>query len=376
MKKALITGITGQDGSYLAELLLEKGYEVHGLVRRVAFEDQRVRHGRIGHIMDQLILHPGDLLDYASIVKAVMLSEPDECYHLAAQSFVALSFRDETTTMQMNILGTAYVFSALERFAQGCRVYFAGSSEMFGDVEETPQDEYTPFNPRSPYGISKVAGFNLAKYYRAAYGMFVCSGIMFNHEGPRRGMEFVTRKITRHIAMQALGKTNEPLIVGNLDAVRDWGAAWEYVDAMWQMLQMEHPADLVIATGESHSVREFIKTAYEVILGVDQLMWVGDGDQEIGKITIHDTCAWSDRSIEMASNIPMTAVKVSQDLFRPAEVHTLCGNSCKAQTMIGWRSLVRFRKLVEVMCEAELQGLSGIDHRERHDVVYKQIERS
>src|SRR5258705_1030129 len=255
MKKALITGITGQDGSYLAEHLLSHGYEVHGLVRRVALEDPSRRFTRIEHILDRLTLHPASLESYPSIFSIYSKTEFDECYHLAAQSFVAESFADGFSTMNTNINGTHYMLAALRELQANCRFYFAGSSEMFGKVREVPQTETTPFHPRSPYGISKVAGFDLTRNYRESYGMFTCSGILFNHEGPRRGFEFVTRKITSTAPRIKLGHATE-LRLGNLEARRDWGHAGDYVRAMHLMLQQPEPDDFVVASGESHSVRE------------------------------------------------------------------------------------------------------------------------
>jgi len=266
-KKALITGITGQDGSYLAEHLLNLGYEVHGLVRRVALEEPERRFGRIRHIVDRLILHPANLESYPSIFQMISRHKFDECYHLAAQSFVAESFSDGFGTMNTNINGTHYVLAALKELAPECRFYFAGSSEMFGKVVEVPQTEATPFRPRSPYGISKVAGFHLTMNYREAYGMFCCNGILFNHEGPRRGFEFVTRKITSSAAKIKLGLSKE-LRLGNLDARRDWGHAADYVEAMHLMLQQPEPGDYVVATGETHSVREFCELAFSYV-GLD-----------------------------------------------------------------------------------------------------------
>src|SRR5881397_3959763 len=235
-RRALISGITGQDGSYLAELLLEKGYEVHGIVRRVALEDPERRFTRIGHLLDKLVLHPASLESYPSVFHVFSKIDFDECYHLAAQSFVAESFSDGFSTMNTNINGTHYVLAAIREVRPECRFYFAGSSEMFGKVRETPQNESTPFHPRSPYGISKVAGFDLTRNYREAYGMFCVNGMLFNHEGPRRGFEFVTRKISSTVARIKLGLASE-LRLGNLEARRDWGHAKDYVRAMHLMLQ-------------------------------------------------------------------------------------------------------------------------------------------
>ncbi|MCX5657348.1 MAG: GDP-mannose 4,6-dehydratase, partial [Candidatus Omnitrophica bacterium] len=252
-KRALITGITGQDGSYLAELLLKKGYEVHGIVRRVALEDPGHRLWRIRHLLNKLILHPASLESYASIFSIVEKVKPDECYHLAAQSFVSYSFEDEFSTINTNINGTHFVLSAIKEKVPECRFYFAASSEMFGLAAETPQNENTRFHPRSPYGISKVAGFDLTRNYREAYNLFACNGILFNHESSRRGFEFVTRKITNAVAEIKFGLAKE-LKLGNLDAKRDWGFAGDYCEAMYLMLQQDRPDDYVIATGETHTV--------------------------------------------------------------------------------------------------------------------------
>src|SRR3989339_225737 len=322
MRKALITGITGQDGSYLAEMLLEKGYEVHGIVRRVAFEDIEHRLWRIRHIYDKLILHSASLENYASVFKIIEKIVPDECYHLAAQSFVSYSFEDEFSTINMNLNGTHYVLSSLKEKAPGCKFYFAGSSEMFGKVHEIPQTENTPFHPRSPYGISKVAGFDLTRNYREAYGLFACSGILFNHESPRRGFEFVTRKISNGVAKIKLGKEKE-LVLGNLEAKRDWGFAKDYVAAMWLMLQQEKPDDYVVATNETHSVQEFCELAFKHV-GLDYRQYV----------------------------------KIDEKLRRPAEVNELRGNYQKAKTVLGWEPRTTFAELVKMMVEADLKRLA------------------
>jgi GDPmannose 4,6-dehydratase len=320
-KKALITGITGQDGSYLSEFLLEKGYEVHGVVRRVAIEDPGHRLWRIRHLLDKVVLHPGSLESYASIFKIVQQVKPDECYHLAAQSFVNYSFEDEFSTINTNINGTHFVLSALKELAPECRFYFAASSEMFGNARETPQNEMTPFYPRSAYGISKVAGFDLTRNYRDTYQMFACSGICFNHESPRRGFEFVTRKISHAAARIKLGLSKE-LRLGNLDAKRDWGYAGDYVKAMWLMLQQDEPDDYVVATGEAHTVREFALEAF-ASLGLD----------------------WEDY------------LTTDQTLYRPAEVHALTGNYGKCEKILGWEPKVRFKELVHMMVDSDLNGL-------------------
>jgi len=317
-KKALITGITGQDGSYLAEQLLDLGYEVHGLVRRVALEDPERRFGRIGHLLDKITLHAASLESYPSIFHVVSKNEFDECYHLAAQSFVAESFTDGFSTMNTNINGTHYVLAALRELRPSCRFYFAGSSEMFGKVREVPQREATPFYPRSPYGISKVAGFELTRNYRDAYQMFCCSGILFNHEGPRRGFEFVTRKISRTVANIKVGNALE-LRLGNLEAKRDWGHAKDYVRAMHLMLQQPEPDDYVVATGETHSVREFCSLAFA----------------EAG-LNYEDY------------------VKVDDRFYRPAEVELLIGDSKKAREVLNWQPTYTFKELVSEMVQADL----------------------
>src|SRR2546421_12300814 len=255
-KKVLITGITGQDGSYLAEHLLGVGYEVHGLVRRVALEIPERRTERINHLLDRITLHPASLESYPSVFHVISRHDFDECYHLAAQSFVAESFADGFSTMNTNINGTHYVLAALRELRPRCRFYFAGSSEMFGKVREVPQNEDTAFYPRSPYGISKVAGFELTRNYREAYEMFCVSGILFNHESPRRGYEFVTRKISSAVARIKHGDDSE-LRLGNLEARRDWGHAKDYVRAMHLMVQHDDPLDLVVASGEAHTVADF-----------------------------------------------------------------------------------------------------------------------
>jgi GDPmannose 4,6-dehydratase len=315
--KALITGITGQDGSYLAELLLLKGYEVHGLVRRVALEDPTHRLKRIESILGQVHLHAGSLESFPSIHQVMREVEPDECYHLAAQSFVSYSFDDEFSTLQTNINGTHHMLAVTKDVAPKCRFYFAGSSEMFGKVAETPQIETTRFHPRSAYGISKVAGFDLTRNYREAYGMHASSGILFNHESPRRGFEFVTRKITSGVARIVAGEANE-LRLGNLDAKRDWGHAADYTEAIWLMLQQEQPDDYVVATGETHSVREFAEIAFRC------------AGLEYDKYVVSD---------------PL--------LYRPAEVDLLVGNPAKAQARLGWSSRVSLESLVWEMVESD-----------------------
>ncbi len=328
MKRALITGITGQDGSYLAELLLSKGYEVHGIVRRVALEDPEHRLWRIRHISDKVTLHAAALESYASIFNVVDKVRPDECYHLAAQSFVSYSFEDEFSTINTNINGAHFILSAIRDRAPECRLYFAASSEMFGKVSETPQNEDTRFHPRSPYGISKVAGFDLTRNYREAYDLFACNGILFNHESPRRGYEFVTRKISSGVARIKLGLDNE-LRLGNLEASRDWGFAGDYVKAMWLMLQQDEPDDYVIATNETHSVKEFAKLAFSYC-GLD----------------------WKEH------------VVVDEKFYRPADVHVLRGDYGKGKRKLGWEPTVRFDELVKMMVEADLKNGGKLHRRE------------
>jgi GDPmannose 4,6-dehydratase len=324
-RRALITGITGQDGSYLAEFLLAKGCEVHGAVRRVALEDPEHRLNRLHAVRDRIHLHAASLESFASVYQLVAKVQPEECYHLAAQSFVSYSFDDEFSTLNTNINGTHFLLSAVKDLAPRCRFYFAGSSEMFGKAEELPQTERTPFHPRSSYGISKVCGFELTRNYREAYGLHASSGILFNHESPRRGFEFVTRKITSGVARILAGRArNVPL--GNLDAKRDWGHAREYVEAMWLMLQQSEPDDYVVATGETHSVREFVELAFSYA-GLDYRDYV-----------VSD---------------PL--------LFRPAEVHLLQGDCTKARTRLGWTARTTFPGLVREMLEADcrLLGVEG-----------------
>jgi GDPmannose 4,6-dehydratase len=326
-KKALITGITGQDGSYLAEHLLSLGYDVHGLVRRVALEDPERRFTRISHLLDRIQLHAASLESYPSLFSVVSRHEFDECYHLAAQSFVAESFADGFSTMNTNINGTHYMLAALRELQPKCRFYFAGSSEMFGKVRHTPQNEETPFHPRSPYGISKVAGFELTRNYREAYGMFAASGILFNHEGPRRGFEFVTRKITSTVARIKAGQITE-LPLGNLDARRDWGHSKDYVRAMHLMLQQHTPDDFVVASGESHTVREFCELAFSQV-GLDYRDYV----------------------------------RVDERFYRPAEVESLVGDATKSRTLLGWKPTYSFPEIVREMVQNDLRITLGQTER-------------
>lgn len=319
-RKALITGITGQDGSYLAEFLLSKGYEVHGIIRRVALEDPEHRLRRIQHILDTLKLHTASLESYASLFRVIEELKPDECYHLAAQSFVSYSFEDEFSTINTNINGTHYVLSSIKEKVPECRFYFAASSEMFGKADETPQNENTRFHPRSPYGISKVAGFHLTQNYREAYDIFACSGILFNHESPRRGFEFVTRKITS-VATKIKNGLAAELRLGNLAAKRDWGFAGDYVQAMWLMLQQDAADDYVIATGETHSVKDFVRICFDFL-----------------NLNYEDY------------------VVIDENLYRPAEVNILQGNYSKARQTLSWKPSVGFEELVEMMVKADLDN--------------------
>ncbi len=319
IKKALITGITGQDGSYLTEFLLKKKYKVHGLVRRVALEDGNHRLWRLRHLLDKIILHPASLESYASLVKIIQKIKPDEVYHLGAQSYVDYSFKDEFSTLNTNINGTHYILSALKEFSPKSKFYFAGSSEMFGKVRQVPQSEKTPFYPRSVYGISKVAGYDLTRNYREAYNMFCCSGILFNHESPRRGFEFVTRKITHAVARIKFG-LQKNLKLGNMDAKRDWGHAEDYVEAMWLMLNQKKPNDYVISTGTQYSVREFAKLAFELV------------DLDYKKF-----------------------IKIEKNLYRPSEVRSLLGDCKKAKRELKWKPKYNFRKLVKDMVRADLE---------------------
>lgn len=318
MKKALITGITGQDGSYLSEMLIEKGYEVHGIVRRVAIEHPQARMWRIRHLLGRICIHSASMESYASIFNIISDVKPDECYHLAAQSYVSYSFEDEFSTINTNLNGTHYVLSAIKRQAPKCRFYFAASSEMFGNAKETPQNEDTPFHPRSAYGISKMAGFELTRNYREAYGLFALSGILFNHESPRRGGEFVTRKITSAAARIKLGIEKE-VRLGNVDAKRDWGHSRDYVRAMWLMLQEDNPDDFVIASGESHSVRELLQAAFDY-LGLDYQRYL----------------------------------VVDENLYRPSEVNILQGDASKARERLNWYPTVSFKEMVSEMVDSDL----------------------
>ncbi|MBK8166946.1 MAG: GDP-mannose 4,6-dehydratase [bacterium] len=318
-KRALITGITGQDGSYLAELLLAQGYEVWGMVRRSSTETSQ----RIDHIKDRISFLQADLLDQASLTKAMEAAAPDEIYNLAAQSFVPTSWAQPTLTGQFTGLGVSRLLEALRQVAPKARFYQASSSEMFGKVREVPQNELTPFHPRSPYAVAKTYGHHITVNYRESYGLFAVSGILFNHESPRRGLEFVTRKISHGVAAIRAGRATE-LLLGNLDAQRDWGYAGDYVRAMWQMMQQEEPDDFVVATGENHSVREFVEIAFA-----------------------HAGLDWEQY------------VRQDERFLRPAEVDHLRGDAAKARRVLGWEPTVSFPELVRMMVDADLALLGA-----------------
>jgi GDPmannose 4,6-dehydratase len=320
MRKAVITGITGQDGSYLAEFLLEQGYEVHGLIRRASADNS----DRIAHLVGRIHLHQADLLDQLSLIEVLRQVRPQEVYNLAAMSFVPTSWKQPVLTGEFTALGVTRVLEAIRLLDPArIRFYQASSSEMFGKARQTPQNEETPFHPRSPYGVAKVYGHYITVNYRESYGIFACSGILFNHESPRRGLEFVTRKVTDGVARIKLGLANE-LRLGNLDAKRDWGFAGDYVRAMWLMLQQDEPADYVVATGAAHSVRELVETAFACV----RLDW--------RQYVVQDPA-----------------------LVRPAEVDVLIGDASRARTVLGWEPRVSFEELVRRMVEADLRRLSA-----------------
>jgi len=317
-RRALITGITGQDGSYLAELLLEKGYEVHGMVRRASTE----KFDRIEHLRDRVSLHQGDLLDHRSLTDTLKHSRPDEIYNLAAMSFVGLSWIQPVLTAEFSGVGVARLLETVREVAPEARFYQASSSEMFGKVREVPQNELTPFHPRSPYGVAKVYGHFITVNYRESYGLHATSGILFNHESERRGREFVTRKITWHAAAIKAGKA-DTLALGNLDAERDWGYAKDYVEAMWLMLQQDDPGDYVVATGQAHSVRDCVTIAFDHV-GID----------------------------------PAEHVVIDEQFLRPAEVDHLIGDATKARERLGWTPRTSFEDMIRLMVDADLRTLA------------------
>jgi len=319
MKRAFITGVAGQDGSYLAELLLSKGYEVHGLVRSNGLKEGHNYHRNIEHIKDNINLHFADLDNHQSMFKLIKKINPNECYHLASSSFVSYQFKDEATLLENNFIATHSLLAAIKENSPACRIYFAGSSEMFGDARVSPQNEMTPFNPRSVYGISKLAAFHLARNYREHHELYVSAGILYNHESIRRGFKFVTRKITQSVAKIYFGQ-QEFVELGNIDAQRDWGYAPDYVGAMYLMLQQDIPEDYVIASGYVRSVRDFLKTAF----GVVELDY-------------------------------KNYLKISKDHFRPNETTSLCGDASKAQKMLGWKPTKNFDQFVKEMVQNDIE---------------------
>jgi GDPmannose 4,6-dehydratase len=329
-KVALITGVTGQDGSYLAEFLIKQGYLVYGLERRKALEDQSVKR------KNEAIIIPCDITNYSSVFNAIQKVRPDDIYHLAAQSDVWHSFKDPFQTLDTNIMGTLNILEAMRILVPNSRLYFAGSSEMFGKVSENLQYENTKFHPRSPYGMSKCAGFHLCQNYREAYNLFICCGILFNHESPRRGKEFVTRKITSFAVRMKKGE-DIVLELGNLDSKRDWGYAKDYVEAMWLMLQQKNPDDYVICTNENHSVREFVEEVFNLI-GMP-VSWEGEGVNEVGKYN------------------GKILVRVNPEYYRPAEVDTLHGDYSKAKRNLGWEPRTSFKELVKKIVEGDLKDI-------------------
>lgn len=346
MKKALITGITGQDGSYLAELLLDKGYEVHGIIRRSSsFNTSRIDHlfenPMIGN--KTFFLHHGDLTDSSNLNRLIYKIQPDEIYNLAAQSHVKVSFDVPEYTAEVDAVGTLRLLDAIRETGVKCKFYQASTSELFGGLPDTaPQSEKTPFYPKSPYGVAKLYSYWITVNYRESYGLFSCNGVLFNHESPRRGETFVTRKITRAVA-SIIAEKQEKLSLGNLDAKRDWGFAGDYVEAMWLMLQQDRASDYVIATNETHTVREFTELAFKEV-GID-IKWQDCGVDEKG----YD------------SKTGKLLVDVNPKYFRPAEVELLWGDSSKAERELGWKRKVDFNSLVKMMVKSDLKEIAGID---------------
>lgn len=349
-KTALITGITGQDGAYLAEFLLNKGYEVHGIKRRAS----SINTARIDHLYTdphienaRLILHYGDMTDSSSLQRTIQSVQPDEVYNLAAQSHVAVSFEEPEYTAESDAVGTLRILEAMRnlKFEDKCRFYQASTSELFGKVQETPQTESTPFYPRSPYGVAKLYAYWITVNYRESYGMFACNGILFNHESPKRGETFVTRKITRGLARIGWG-LDECVYLGNLDARRDWGHARDYVEAQWLMLQHERPVDFVIASGKQYSVRDFVNTAAEN-MGL-QLEWTGSGPKEKA-VVIHS------ENDELAFRSGDVVVQIDPRYYRPAEVETLLGDASLAREKLGWVPKTTFSELVSEMVANDLR---------------------
>ena len=344
MKKALITGVTGQDGSYLSEFLLKKGYEVHGVMRRSSsFNTWRVNHlYKDPHEKDHFILHYGDMSDATNVIRLIKQIKPDEIYNLAAQSHVKVSFETAEYTANCDGLGVLRILEAVRLLdmIDKVKIYQASTSELFGKVIETPQTEKTPFYPRSPYGAAKLYAYWIIKNYREAYNMFACNGILFNHESPRRGQTFVTRKITMGLSKIKLGKQKK-LYLGNIDAKRDWGYAPEYVESMWMMLQQDKPDDYVIATGETHTVREFIEEACRVLdIGLE---WKGKGADEKG----------------IDKKTGETIIEIDPRYFRPTEVNLLLGDASKAQKILGWKAKTKFKELVKIMIDGDIDILKN-----------------
>lgn len=332
MKNALITGVAGQDGSYLAELLLDKGYNVYGIMRRKAVVD----YGNVEHIKDRIHFIYADMTDVVSLINAMNISQADEVYNLAAQSFVATSWEQPLATAQIDALGVTNMLEAIRTVKPSCRFYQASTSEMFGLVQEIPQKETTPFYPRSPYGVAKLYGHWITKNYRESYGLYACSGILFNHESERRGKEFVTRKITEAVVRIKLG-VQDYMELGNMDSKRDWGHSKDYVYAMWLMLQQDEADDYVIATNETRTVREFVEAAFSKV-GIT-VEWTGSGMDEVGK----------------DKETGKTVVKINKDFFRPAEVDILLGNPEKAEKVLGWKRHISFDELVERMVNHDME---------------------
>lgn len=348
MKKAIITGITGQDGSYLAEFLLDKGYEVHGIIRRSSSQNtQRIDHLSTGKFAEEekFVLHFGDLSDSNNLNKLIYHIEPDEIYNLGAQSHVKISFDVPEFTSDVNALGTLRLLDSIKEVNPNIRFYQASSSELFGKVKETPQSENTPFNPRSPYAVAKLYAYWITVNYRDAYELFATNGILFNHESPRRGKTFVTRKITTGISNIIKGRQDK-IILGNIDAKRDWGFAGDYVEAMWLMLQQDSPDDYVVATGETHTVREFCELAFEHV-GID-LVWDGEGENEKG----------------FDSATGKELISISSKFFRPTEVDLLLGDATKTQQKLNWKPKVSFKELIHMMVDSDLNNYNNLYRKE------------
>ena len=361
MKKALITGITGQDGSYLSELLLDKGYEVHGLIRRAStFNTQRIEHIYVDpHEKGaHLFLHYGDLSDSGQLVNLIYNIKPDEVYHLGAQSHVRVSFDIPEYTGDITGVGTTRLLEAIRRSGIKTKFYQASSSEMFGDVE-APQSENTPFQPRSPYAAAKVYSYWMVRNYREAYGLFACNGILFNHESHRRGETFVTRKITRGLA-HILAGNQKKIFLGNLEAKRDWGYAPEYVEAMWLMLQQERPDDYVIGTGDSHAIREFVEVSFSYV-GIE-IEWTGQGIEEKGVIKSLNS------PVTSVLNVGDTIIEIDPRYFRPTEVGFLKADPKKAFTKLGWQPKVAFKELVKIMVDCDMESLGLNSPKESKDI--------